>query len=793
MADSFQQRLDEGIALHRAGQLDRAAAIYAELLKKKPRHPDALHLSGHLHFLGGHYEQAERYVRKALKELPAFPYALHTLGQILQKQGKFAEAQKAFLKILKLDPKFEGAHVQLARNHRALGETDKALEIYTALAQRTPQDGVVLREYAALLQAVGRNKEAEDLLRRLPGVPEETPEARNNHAVGLLNEQRFEEARAHLEALLREHPKHAMAWSNLGVACENLKRFEEAEAAYRKAIEIEPDYADACFNLGNVCWATGKMQEAQAYYERAVSVNTRYAPAMNMLGKLHMEQERDEEAERWYKQSIEAEPVDNYHAFNGYSLLLRNQQRFDEAEVLVRKAIAVNPDFPDPYNSLGWVLNDNGKYAEAEQAFREGLRRNPDNRQLHSNLLMLLTYRMELGHKELFEEHVAYGQQHPPRDLEQLVPLRVECRAFRKLRVGYVSPDFKRHVVRNFIQPVIAAHDRDKVEVFCYAQVEKPDEVTEQIQQLCDHWLNTWGMDELALANRIREDAIDVLVELAGHSGNNRLDVFSYKPAPVQVSYLGYITTTGVPQIDYRITDPVMNPPGSPEGYTEELYHLDRCYKCYEPAPHEPPVNPEVSPAAEVVFGSLHRISKLTPSTIELWSGLLRALPRSKLLLARHELHFEENRTSVREAFKRCGVEPERLLLDDTYGYKTHMEIYRKIDIGLDPIPVVGGATTAEALWMGVPVLTLQGEAFRERISSSLLDAVGLKGWIANDVEDYVAKGVAFANDYHERLRLRANMRELFLNSPLGDAKGLATALEDAYIDMWHRYLAKTR
>lgn len=787
---ALQQKIDKAISLHQSGELDKAEALYREVLKKAPKQLDGLHLLGHVHMLRGELESAQKYVKAALKQEPRFLLALHTMALIHEKQGNMDAAVKSLLKALKIHPQFEEARSMLARIYTAIGRHDDAEQLYAG-SDAGAVDTKMLFDRANQLFAQGQVDASEGVFKQLLARDPNDLSAAINYGVLLIDTKRYEEAGAIMKDVLSKDDQQFLAWSNLGLVYEHLQQFDEAIKAYQQSIAIKPDYPQSQFNLANVYKAMGREDDAKSLYQRILEAFPDYIPAANALGYIEFQAKHYDEAERYYKMGMQGEPEDAFYACSQYAILLRDRQRFDEAEVIARKSIELKPHLADPHNTLGWVLNDNGKYEEAEQVFREALVKEPDNRNVHSNLLMLLTYSRELDHDALFQAHCEYGRQHKAKHPEQLKPLELERKPYKKLRIGYVSPDFRRHVVRNFIQPIIREHDRSKVEVFCYANVQFPDEISQIIYEASDHWLNCWGMSEVDLANRIREDKIDVLIELAGHSGNNRLDVFAYRPAPVQVSYLGYIATTGVQEIDYRITDPVMNPLDTKELWTEELYRLDRCYKVYEPAPHEPPVNPEVSPAGEVVFGSLHRISKVTNATVALWSTLLKALPKSKILLARHELRYEENRQLMRERFAKHGVGDDQLLMKDTYGYDTHMAIYREIDIGLDPIPLPGGATTSEALWMGVPVLTFQGEAFRERISSTLLHAVGLEELVATTTEEYVEKGVAFANDYHRRLQVRTNLREMFAGGQLGDYKGLACALEDAYLDMWHRWLAK--
>ena len=336
---------------------------------------------------------------------------------------------------------------------------------------------------------------------------------------------------------------------NIGKLCQDMGRLDEAIKTYQKLVKMFPDNQNYWIALAVTCTDVGRLEDAENYYNQLL--------ARSPDGK-------------------------NYSAFRNLAVVYRANQRLDEAEDAIRKAIEMQPDDVTSYNTLGWILHDANCYAEAEEEFRRGLELKPDDLQLSSNLLILLTYRMQLSHEKIYEEHCRFGNIKKPDDMDKLIPYKNAFTPYKKLRIGYISPDFKRHVVRNFIQPVIEHHDRSKVEVYCYASLNLRDDITEIIKKLPDHWREIFHMSDLEVANLIREDRIDVLIELSGHTADNRLGVMFYRPAPVQVSYLGYITTTGIKEIDYRITDHVMNPIDTKELFAEKLYRLDRCYKTYE-------------------------------------------------------------------------------------------------------------------------------------------------------------------------------------------------------------------
>jgi predicted O-linked N-acetylglucosamine transferase (SPINDLY family) len=358
----------------------------------------------------------------------------------------------------------------------------------------------------------------------------------------------------------------------------------------------------------------------------------------------------------------------------------------------------------------------------------------------------------------------------------------------QRLRIGYVSPDFRRHSVSYFFEPLLAQHDRALVEVTCYAEVTRGDAMTERLQGLSDHWCNTAGMSDAQLAQRIHADGIDILVDLAGHTANNRLRAFTFKPAPIQCSYLGYFTTTGLAAMDYWLTDEVLTPADTVEQSSETIYRLPRSCVVYQ-APDAAPAVVERPAGGPVTFGSFNDLSKVSAEAVLRWCEILQRVPGSRLLIKARQLAGEEERRVWLGHFAAQGIGAERLILRSrTEGQAEHLAMYGEVDIALDAMPRTGGATTAEALWMGVPVISLAGERFIERLSATMLNAVGLDELVAATATDYVEKAVALAADDERRRALRQGLRARMAASPLCDARGLAHTFETAYRDMWQRW-----
>jgi predicted O-linked N-acetylglucosamine transferase (SPINDLY family) len=356
----------------------------------------------------------------------------------------------------------------------------------------------------------------------------------------------------------------------------------------------------------------------------------------------------------------------------------------------------------------------------------------------------------------------------------------------KRLKIGYVSPDLRQHAVSLFFDPILKNHDRNKVEVFCYAEVSKPDAVTERLKMMADKWRTTVDLSDEDVAHMIYDDKIDILIDLAGHTADSRLRVFTYKPAPVQVTYLGYCTTTGLKTMDYWITDMVLHPKDTLELAVETIIRLPRCWICYQPPADAPKIEPRVCANNGVTFGSFNNLSKMTPDVIACWSQLLKEVPNSRLLLKARLLAdpFIKERTLIQ--FAHHGINRERITLSP--HTPSYMADYDKVDIALDTFPRTGGATTADALWMGVPVITLVGQRYIERQGASMLKVIGLEKLIASTFEDYINKAVVLAKDYEQRIELHTSLRERMANSPLCDGRDLTQALEDAYRKMWNTW-----
>jgi predicted O-linked N-acetylglucosamine transferase (SPINDLY family) len=470
------------------------------------------------------------------------------------------------------------------------------------------------------------------------------------------------------------------------------------------------------------------------------------------------------------------------------------RSRYTDAVPWLERAIALRPQSGELNNNLGCTLQKLGDVEGAVARFRDTMHLDPANTDAPNNLLFTLNYLDSPDPAELYAEHLRWAE----RFARAPDATRVWENApdpERRLRIGYVSPDLWRHSVAYFFEPLIASHERSAMEVFCYADVKKPDEVTGRLRGFASHWRDTRHLPDEQLAAMVQSDKIDILVDLAGHTNNNRLAMFGRRAAPVQVTYLGYPNTTGLGNMDYRLTDAWADPPGLTDAFnTETLVRLPHGFHCYQPDDCAPdPAPPPALANGYVTFGSFNNVMKTSSAVVRAWAAILKEVPRSSLLLKNAVLHEPLARERVIRAFIGEGIDPARIQLDGFKAKRNHLAQYARFDIALDPFPYNGTTTTCESLWMGVPVLALAGQTHAGRVGVSLLSQLGLEEWIASDEQDYVARAVRFAADLPSLSALRVSLRDRMRASSIMDATGLTRDIEAAYRDMWRNWCRSTR
>ena len=589
-------------------------------------------------------------------------------------------------------------------------------------------------------------------------------------------------------------PDFAEAYNNLGNAFMELKDLEAAAENFRKALAINPDLAVVHNNLGNVLHAQGHLPEAIACYRRALALKPDYAGAYNNLGKLLKIQGDLDQALTCYRRALAINPK-LFEAHNNAGNVLNEQGQLAAAIASYNKALALKPDYGKALNNLGRVLKDRGDLQAAVKSFQNALAVNPELSGAHSNLLFTLNYLPGCSQEEIYEESLQWNRKHAAPLLQGEPVYRNTREAGRRLRVGYVSPDFRIHSVAYFFEPVLMAHDRKRVDVYCYANVARPDEVTSRLQDRADCWYSILGKSEADINAQIKKDKIDILVDLTGHTGGNSLLVFARKPAPVQLTWMGYPNTTGLSTMDYRITDGVADPVGKADRlHSEELVRLDNGFLCYRADDSAPAAEiPPCLKQGHITFGNFNDLAKTNHEVVKLWAKILHAVPGSRLLMKAKQLADAEVKDRYLAMFIKEDVAYDRIEMQARLPKKEdHLALYNRVDIGLDPFPYNGTTTTCEALWMGVPVVTLLGKQHAGRVCASILQRLGLAELIAETSEMYLEIVVKLAND-RDRLRdLRANLRARMQTSPLMDSRNFTRELEKAYRLMWQRWCEKS-
>lgn len=556
----------------------------------------------------------------------------------------------------------------------------------------------------------------------------------------------------------------------------------QAEDYCRQALAIDPKLAAAHYNLGIALRNQGRFAEACEAFLRATRLRANYSEAMDALAHAYIAL-YDWPAAVEALQAIIAAWPDKAEMYSNLGTVYQAMGRTADAIAAYEAALRINPRLAVTLNSLGSAFLAQNDFERAEQCYRRCLEMNPADLRARSNLLMLLNYLPESDPQAVLAEHLEWGRVAQAR-IPRLPSAALELATGRRLRVAYLSSDFREHSVASFIEPVLRHHDRAHFEVCCYSDLPMPDATTQRIRDSADVWRDITKLSDAEAARLIRDDRIDILFDLAGHTGNARLGIFTAQPAPRQVTWIGYPNTTGLATIGWRITDAVADPQGEEAHYSESLLRLPGSFLCYQPPAGAPTVEPlPAQTNGYVTFGSFNNYSKLNSGVLRLWADVLHAVPDARLLLKCPALTDAGVQGRVRATFEALGVAAERLeLLGHTRGRAEHLALYGRVDIALDTFPYNGTTTTCEALWMGVPVVSLAGARHAGRVGASLLTAAGLADWLADSPESYIAIARQRAADIVGLATLRASLRQQIEASPLCDAVGFTRGLEAALL-----------
>jgi protein O-GlcNAc transferase len=780
---TVQEALLKGIEAHKEGKLQDAERIYRAILEVEPNHPDANHNLGVLAVGVGKSEESLPFFKKALEANPSQPQFWVSCINALLQAGRVHEASKAItqakvagvgaealekleVKVIELTPSLEGPPAGTSTSETKMSQDCE----------------VLLREGLRLHQA-NQLEEAKTIYEEILAIEPDHFDAL--HLLGVIEHQtqNYELALELISRAIQINPNIAPSYSNRGLTLHELNQYEKAIASYDKAIGLKPDYAEAWYHRGNALLALKQYEKAITSFDKSTSFKPDYADAWSNRGNALQELQQYNLAIASYDQAISLNP-DYAPAWSNRGIVLQELCRYHQALASYDKAISLKPGFTEAWYNRGNALQDLGRFSLAEASYREAIRLDPQYLVAHNNLLFCLNF--SNSSQQSLAEAKRFGFKVSERAKDKFTEWDIPIRA-EKLRIGFVSGDLNNHPVGFFVEGLLEKLDKNQLELFGFPTTSKSDDLTNRIKPSFAEWTPIYGMLDQEAATLIHQKSIHILIDLSGHSAHNRLAVFSYKPAPLQVSWLGYFATTGLPEMDYFLGDPIMTPESEQHHFTERLWSLPKTWLCLKPPTDS--VSISDLPALTngfVTFGCFGNYLKMNNEVILVWSKILKTMIHAKLHLKSKQYADPEVIKIVQEKFSAHGVVAERLICEGPSSRSAYFEAYNSIDIVLDTFPYPGGTTSVDALWMGVPVLTLKGDRFLSHLGESIATSAGQTDWIAEDHDDYVNKAVAFASNLPELAAVRKNLRDRVLRTPLFDTDLFAKDFGATLWSLWH-------
>jgi predicted O-linked N-acetylglucosamine transferase (SPINDLY family) len=740
--------LEEAVRLLRAGRGAEAAELLSGLIASEPNVVEYRSILGGVLAGQGRIEQAIEVLRQAVAIAPNYPPAYYNLGNALSARGSWDEAIQAFTSAIEIDPRCAEAHHNLGSAFRAKGQIERAIDAY----------------------------------RRAVSVRPDFHQAFNNLGILLLSRERFAQA---AEAFRGALPSgQAEPHNNLANALQGQRRFAEAVQEYQSAIQLRPDYAEAFCNLAAALRELGRLEDSIAAADRAASLRPTMAEAHLARALALIKGRQWDRAIKALEQALHINPkLAEAHLSQGNVLAKLDQP--DQAIDAYQRAIDLDPTLATAHADMGNALRDRGELDQAIASYRKAASLSNEP-WIGSAALYAMYFHPDFDAAQIRDESRAWQGRYAAPVTPASVAFTNDITKDRRLRIGYVSPDFRAHAIGLFLLRLMANHDHDVCQLFLYSGARIPDEITNRFRGCADVWRETAGLSDQQLADLIRADQIDVLVDVTMHLHAGRLLTFARKPAPVQVTYLAHPGTTGLASMDYRLGDRYMDPPEENQFHTEKTIRLSGSYFCYDPMGVDVPVNelPAVA-RGDLTFGSMNNFSKINDAVLRLWAKAMNPVPDSRLLVLAPP---GVARTRLAERMKSLGVNPARIEFEGHRPREPYMRLFNRIDICLDTFPYTGHTTTLDALWMGVPVLTMPGKTAVSRGSLSILSHLQMPELIANSPEQFVQIAATLAADLPWLSSLRRELRDRLAASSLMDGPRFARSFEQAFRTAWSEY-----
>jgi len=769
---------------HLAGDLASAREIYGRIVDLDPLYSDAIFRLGVIEIQEGHYHEAIEWLTRACDLKPGNRRYREAMGQAYAFARRYEQATSIYRALLGEDDADPDLWFGLGNALQAQGALREAASAWEAVVRRDPRRADALNNLGNCCRLLDAPALAQSAYERALAAQPGNADALTNLGTLLRSQGRYGEAQVLLREAVAAAPASPAALVSLGAVLIDCENPQEAAQVLARAVTIAPDCAPAVFNYGNALHALGHRREAQAQYRRVLVIEPGHAEAANNLGNVCRELGEHKAAMEAFEAAMRARP-DFVDAYNNAANLLRALGRQDAACAVLRTALALSPTHSATLNNLGNVLKDRGELEEGIACLRQALASDPGNLTAHSNLLYALSFQSSDAAEILAEARRWAARHEAPLRASRLGHARFRAQG-RRLRIGYVSADFREHCQAFFMMPLLSNHDRTRFEIHAYSSVVRPDATTARLASHVDVWHDVHQLGDAALAAKIHADGIDILVDLTMHMAAGRPLLFARQAAPVQVAWLAYPGTTGIDAIGYRLTDPHLDPPSHDNQYSERSIRLPDTFWCYDPLAEEPAVN--ALPAASsghVTLGSLNNPCKLTAATLDLWGAVFAALPEARLVLMAAQ---GEARELLAARLARHGIDRARVRFVPFQPRDAYLRTYHEIDLALDTLPYNGHTTSLDAMWMGVPVITRVGATCAGRAGLSQLANLGLGNLAAFSDEAFVRTVVDLSNDLPRLAGLRATLRGRMAASPLMDGARFARGMEAAYATMWREW-----
>ena len=666
------------------------------------------------------------------------------------------------------------------------GRVQEALSGSETLIKDYPNIPLLYSLSGACYKALGQLDDAVKRYEQTLAIKPDYADAHYNLGNALQELGQLDAAVKCFEQALAIKPDYASAYNNLGNTLKELGQLDTAVKCYKQALAIKPDYAETQCNLGVTLQELGQLDAAVKCYKQALAIKSDYADAHYNLGNTLKELGQLDAAVKCYEQALAINP-DYADAHNNLGNALQELGQLDAAVKCFEQALALKPGYAGAHNNLGNALQELGQLDAAVSCYKQALVIKPDYAEAHSNRLFLFNYSSNYDSDFLLKEAIKFGEIFRKKVTTHFSRFNCSNKP-NKLKIGLVSGDFKEHPVGYFLESVLPEIAQQNLELIAYSSHPKFDELSARIQLFFSEWKPLYGLSDENAAKLIHNDGVHILMDLSGCTAHNRLPIFTWKPAPIQISWLGYFATTGIYEIDYILGDPYVTPAQFDSQFSEKIYRLPKTRWCFTP----PKVNIKISPPPAltngyVTFGCFNNLTKVNEQVISLWIKILAAIPNTRLLLKSKQLNSLSIQSKIIKKFTTAGIGPERIICEGAELREKYLIAYQRIDIALDPFPFTGGATTMESLWMGVPVLTLQGESLVSRQGVGILMNADLSNWIAKDKDEYLTKAINFSSDINRLSLIRSGLRDQVLMSPLFDNKQFSKDFENALWTIWQQ------